>query len=77
MLENEPCIYTKLFNLMRSMPPLHIQITYHELNMLFITYKIHFHFPMRKSLDIFSFTTCNRTVASNKQRQEQNNLATI
>jgi hypothetical protein len=32
---------------------------------------------MQETLDIFSSIACNSTVASNKQRQEQNNLATI
>jgi len=46
------------------MPPLNIQIINPELNRPFIIYKIHFHFPMRMSLNIFS------SIASNKQRQE-------
>ena len=39
-----------------------------------ITYKFHFQFPMRK---YFSSIACNLTIASNKQRQEHNDLATI
>ena len=40
------------------------------------TFTIHFHFPMRKSLNIFPFIARNLTFASNKQRQERNILAT-
>ena len=42
-----------------------------------ITYDIHVYSVMRKSLNIFSSEECNSMVASNKQRQEHNNLATI
>ena len=31
---------------------------------------------MRKSLNIFSTVACNSIIASNKQRQDDNNLAT-
>ena len=31
---------------------------------------------MQQLLDTFSYIACNSTIASNKQRQEQNNLAT-
>ena len=32
---------------------------------------------MRKPVKVFSSIACNSTIASNKQRQEHNNLATI
>jgi hypothetical protein len=44
---------------------------------LVITYKIHFHFPMRKVLNKFSAIPCNSTIAPNKQILKHNNLATI
>ena len=40
----------------------------------FITYKIFFHFPMRNPLSILSSRVCNLMIASNKQRQEHDNL---
>ena len=35
------------------------------------------HFPMRKSLINSLFTTCDSTIAPNKQRLEHNNLVII
>ena len=42
-----------------------------------MTYTIHFHFPIRKLLNIISYIGFYSMIASNKQRQEHNNLAII
>ena len=41
------------------------------------TYEIYFHFAMRRSLNIFSSSTCNSTPASNKHGHKHNNTTTI
>ena len=38
----------------KNIPPLHTQNRNHEIKKIFITYIIHFPFPMKKSLNIFS-----------------------
>ena len=48
-----------------------------DLDTHLITYITHFHFPMKKSLSIFSSIACKSMIASSKQRQNHNNLATI
>ena len=59
------------------MPPLHIHDITHEISMLLLHMKNHFHSPKRKSLNILSSIARSLMIASNKQRQKHNNLVTI
>ena len=44
------------------MPPLHVQIkTMNQIGLL--TTQIHFHYPMRKSLNVVLSIACNLTIA--------------
>ena len=75
--KKESCIYTKLFKSEWQMPPLYIQNINHEFNMALLHVKFMFTFYWEYHWTFFSSIACNSTVASNKQRQEKNNLATI
>ena len=58
------------------MPPSHMKNKNIKLNKHLLHIKPTFTL-MSKSLNIFSSIACNLTIASNQQRQEHNNLATI
>ena len=68
MLENELMYLYQTF----QFSVINTSTTYTKSNssikMAFIAYKIHFHFAMRKSLNILSFTPCNSMIASNKTK---------
>ena len=59
------------------MPPLDMQNKNHDTNKLLLHKQSTFNFPMKILLKIFSSKECNSTIASNQQRQEHDNLATI
>jgi predicted transposase YbfD/YdcC len=64
------CVYTKFFKINASIT----YIIYKSwIEYAFIMCSIHVHFPIKNSLSIISFISCNSTIASIKERQEHNN----